>query len=104
MLLTEYTHAPLAASGLDARIMFASAGLEVIHLHLEPGEQITEHINPVEVIACLIEGEAELIVDGQATRMPLFSVARIPGNANRGLANKGIAAAHLLMIKIMQST
>lgn len=54
---------------------------------VDPGSAIPEHDHPHEQIACILEGEFELTINGVTQTLGPGSVAVIPGNApHRGRA------------------
>jgi quercetin dioxygenase-like cupin family protein len=55
--LSEASKVPINHEGY---FMHSSPALEIIHLCLQPGQDIPQHANPFEVVACLIKGEVIL--------------------------------------------
>ena len=91
--------APKVPHDLEGYIMHSSSSLEVIHLCLHPGQIIARHPNPFDVVACVIEGEVELNMGDNQTKLALYDVVEIKKNADRGFTNKGTSKARLLILK-----
>jgi len=43
--------------GIDARILWESEHLQLVHITLKPGEKLKKHITPVNVIFYVLEGK-----------------------------------------------
>lgn len=79
--------------------MHKSNSLEVIHLCLSPGQQIQQHANSSEVIACLIEGEVTLHMQTDSFLLNRYDVVEIEKDVLRGFTNDGAKMARLLILK-----
>lgn len=91
--------APKVPFNLEGFIMHTSPSLEVIHLCLKPGQEIAQHSNPFDVVACVIEGEVVLTMDENHTHLSKFDVAEVEKNLNRGFQNHGVLDVRLLILK-----
>lgn len=60
MDITKLNQAPKVSFNLDGHIMANHADVEIIHLHLKPGEKVDKHTNPFDVIFYVLEGKAML--------------------------------------------
>jgi quercetin dioxygenase-like cupin family protein len=100
MKTTSLTNAPKVPIDLEGYIMHVSPSLEVIHLCLQPGESVSQHPNPFDVVACLVEGEVNLDMGENHTRLQLYDVSEIEKNVPRGFTNTGKTKARLLILKI----
>lgn len=91
--------APKVPFDIEGYIMHSSNSLEVIHLCLQPGQKITPHANPFDVVACLVEGEVTLHIGEMESRLNLWDVVEIEKGLMRGFSNLGSSVARLLILK-----
>lgn len=91
--------APKVAFNLEGYIIHSSSGLEVIHLCLQPGQDIPQHANAFDVVACLIKGEVMLNMGESKIKLAEYDVAEIEKNVERGFVNTGMSEARLLILK-----
>ena len=91
--------APRVPFDLEGYIMHSSLTLEVIHLILQPGQVVSQHSSPFNVVVSLIEGEAALIMSTNETRLTLYDVVEIEMNSDRGFINSGTTISRLLIPK-----
>ncbi|NVO18383.1 MAG: cupin domain-containing protein [Bacteroidetes bacterium] len=99
MIPATLSTAPKVQSGLDAYKMYVSKDLEVVHLHLAPGEKIDLHINPVDVVFCIIEGEALLETPNEKVSLKKHDVIEIKAGIERGMKNHSRHELRLLVLK-----
>jgi quercetin dioxygenase-like cupin family protein len=99
MKTVSLSNAPKVPFNLDGFIMHSSGSLEVIHLCLQPGQNISPHTNPFDVVACLVEGEVTLHVEETEYKLGLWDVVEIEKQMSRGFSNDGSIVARLLIIK-----
>ena len=99
MKIVSLSNAPNVPFDIEAYIMHSSSSLEVIHLCLQPNENIAPHTNPFDVIACLVEGEVTLHIEGIESKLVLWDVVEIEKQMSRGFSINGNAVARLLIIK-----
>ncbi len=100
IIITHLESAPRVPFNLDGRIMYTAAKIELVHVTLNPGEKISLHTNPFEVIFYPLEGELCLLVENQSIDIKPFSCISIPAGIHRGLENKHSSKAQVLAIKI----
>jgi quercetin dioxygenase-like cupin family protein len=100
---TTLDTAAIIQASLKAYKMHQSAGLEIVHLHLLPGESIPLHSNPVDVIFCILEGSGSLDLSDEIITLEKFDVIHIPAGMDRGMNNIGSLDLRLLVIKKINS-
>jgi quercetin dioxygenase-like cupin family protein len=88
-------------AGFEAYKMYSSENLDIVHLHLKAGEKIPVHSNPVDVIFCIIEGSAQLEVNGSLENLDKFDVIPVKAGIDRGMSNISKRDLRLLVIKKM---
>jgi len=84
---------------LDGYIMHSSSSLEVIHLCLQPGQEILQHTNPFDVVVSLINGDVTLHQDDNKIQLTLYDTVELEKNLSRGFSNHGNKEARLLILK-----
>lgn len=99
MKINRFKTSPAVSPTLDARIMHTSPTLEVVNLHLLPGQSIAQHVNNFDVVMCLIEGNVTIESGNESHFLETLDVIEIPGGLQRGVINSGNADARLLVIK-----
>ena len=86
---------------VDARKILERNDIELIRMHIAPGESIDDHINPLPVVFYIMTGEAVLTFEGEEHIVNGESTIEIPAYKNRGIANKSNKNLELLVIKIL---
>ena len=99
MKIVSLAEAPKVPLNLEGYIMHSSLSLEVVHLCLQPGQDIPQHVNTFDVVACLIKGNVSLNTGENKTRLALYDMVEIEKNADRGFENSGTDEARLLILK-----
>ena len=84
---------------LEGYKMHSSSSLDVIHLCLRPGEDMPQHPNQSDVVACLIKGEVTLNMGEDKIQLSLYDTVEIEKNTDRGFANNGTGEARLIIMK-----
>jgi quercetin dioxygenase-like cupin family protein len=99
MKITRFTEAPMKSPSLDARVMHTSGTLEVVHLHLFPGQEVPQHVNPIDAILCLIEGQVTCKTGDKSFIINLFDTLEIAAGEQRGLFNHTVSDVRILVLK-----
>jgi quercetin dioxygenase-like cupin family protein len=99
MKIVSLAEAPKVPLNIEGYFMYSSSSLEVIHLCLQPGQDIPKHANSFDVVACLIKGDVSLFTGENKTRLELYDMVEIEKNADRGFENSGTDEARLLIMK-----
>ena len=99
MKINTLTNAAKVPFDVEGYLMHTSATLELIHLCLQPGQAIPPHSNPIDIVACLVEGEATLQTDKIQVKLELYAVVEIEKDVERGFTNNGKSEARLLIMK-----
>jgi quercetin dioxygenase-like cupin family protein len=99
MRINTLKTAPKVRFNIEGYVMHTSASLEVIHLCLQPGQAIPLHSNPFDVVACLVEGEATLLMGEKQVKLGLYDMAEIEKDDERGFLNSGILETRILILK-----
>lgn len=99
MKIVSLSDAPKVPLNIEGYKIHSSASLEVIHLCLQPGQQIPQHANPFDVIVSLIKGEVTLNVDENKIQLAVYDTTEINKGMDRGFINSGTEEARLIIIK-----
>jgi len=91
--------APMVQANLDAKKMYSSKELEIVHLHLNPLEKIPVHKNSVTVLFCVLEGVGTLTCGNDNSELYQYDVVEIPAGIERGLTNSSSGDLRVLVIK-----
>jgi len=100
MKITRLHEAPKVDYALDGHIVAQHNKLEVVHLHLKPGEKIEKHSNPVDVIFYVLEGKAMLESDTERILILKDQSIAIAAGLNRGIDNISVSDFKVLVMKI----
>ena len=83
----------------DAWLLFGFDQLEVIRLHMAPGDSMENHINEWRIIFFVLRGTGSLDVEGEVFNLgPEQSIA-VEAGKNRFWSNKGAQSMELLVMK-----
>ncbi len=85
---------------LDGRKMFTNDKVELIHLTLKPGEEIASHANPFDVIFFILEGEGEILFEGEKFKALPNASIYIEKDKQRGMRNRDNTVFRVLVVKI----
>lgn len=97
---TTLSNAPKVPFNLDGRVMFSSVKVEMVHLTLNPGEEIPVHTNPFAVVFYLLQGELILRVDEEEVLLRPDMAISVEPNLSRGLYNASKMPSRVLVVKI----
>jgi len=99
MNIVSLSNAPKIPLNLEGYKMHSSSSLEVIHLCLQPGQEIPQHANQFDVVVCLIKGEVSLNIGETKTQLALYDTVEVEKDMDRGFENYGTEKARLIIMK-----
>lgn len=99
MKINRFKTSPAISPTIDAHVMHTSPTLEVVNLHLVPGQAIAQHVNNFDVVMCLIEGNVTIESESERHLLETHDVIEIQGGIQRGVVNTGTEDARLLVLK-----
>lgn len=102
MKIVTPENAPIVSANLNGRIIYAGEENQIIHLSLEPNEEIPLHKNNVQVTFYVLEGSAKLTLGSKSYQLERDNSITIPANADRALKNTGPTIFRQLVIKNMK--
>ena len=103
MKVTELKSASKVPFNLDGRILFSQENVEIIHLTLQPGEEIDIHKNPVDVLFWVLNGVATLTVEEKEFVFGKNNLIEVGSKENRGWKNKGNEIFEILVVKLLDN-
>lgn len=74
--------------------------VELVHLTLQPNDQIPLHANPFDVFFHVVAGTGILKLEGEEKTISASDTAFIPKDALRGLQNNGNEELKVLVVKV----
>jgi quercetin dioxygenase-like cupin family protein len=101
LLISDLQTSPVVPIHIEAHKLFTSGKTELIHLNFKPGEFMEKHVNPVDVIFYILEGNGTLEVENQAVEGQIGRCIFVPAGIERRWMNTGTAELKLLVIKIL---
>jgi quercetin dioxygenase-like cupin family protein len=99
MKISSLDTTPAISPALDAHIMHTSSTLEVVHLHLMPGQVIPQHVKDIDAVMCLMEGSVTIESENEKYSLQKFDLIEIPKGVQRGVVNSGDGDARILVLK-----
>ena len=88
----------------DAWLLFNFDKLEVIRLHLSPGESMENHINEWRIIFFVLRGAGSLDVEGEVYELGEEESIAVKAGKERFWSNRGDQSLELLVIKTRDET
>jgi quercetin dioxygenase-like cupin family protein len=99
MKIVSLSNAQKVHLNIEGYKVHTSSTLEVIHLCLQPGQDIPPHANQFVVVVCLIKGGVTLDMGDNKIQLALYDTVEIEKDINRGFANYGTEEARLIIMK-----
>jgi mannose-6-phosphate isomerase-like protein (cupin superfamily) len=78
--------------------VYLDDNVQIVLMHLEPGEDIGEETHPADQTTFFVSGEGQAVVDGSRTKVVDNRVIVIPKGAKHNIINKGDAPLKLFSI------
>jgi quercetin dioxygenase-like cupin family protein len=97
--ICRYQDAPVAMQRPEGRKMFTSDRIGIVHLTLKPGETVSRHINPFDVVFYVLSGEGTLEADGESYKATENTCLEVAPGVERGWINTGTSDLTILVIK-----
>lgn len=78
--------------------VYLDKNIQIVLMHLEPGEEIGEETHPADQTTFFVSGEGQAVVDGSRTKVVENRVVVIPKGAKHNIINKGDGPLKLFSI------
>ncbi|MHC1702319.1 MAG: cupin domain-containing protein [Tenuifilaceae bacterium] len=85
---------------LNGRKMYIGEKTEIVHLTLNPGEEIALHANPFDVFFFFIEGSGIVYFEETTNKVEANTTVFIEKEKQRGMKNSGTGILRVLVVKI----
>jgi len=89
---------------LDGRILFSSGEYELIHLTLQPGEEVEIHKQPFDVIFYVMEGRGTLMAGNDRIEVASDTAVLVASGVLRTWKNTGGIPLRILVNKLLTKT
>ena len=104
--MPDYTKLQLADSpkvsfNLDGRILYSSDKYQLIHLAMRPGEEMEMHVQPMDVLFFVVEGEGSLIIGEEVVRAAANMTIHVKAGSSRAWKNSGEQTLKILVNKLL---
>ncbi|HSW67269.1 MAG TPA: hypothetical protein VLH16_01675 [Bacteroidales bacterium] len=102
--LTSLQNAPRVPFRFDGRKLHSSNQIEVIHVHLKPGETTPTFTADCDVFVWVGNGEAMIETNTMKAHVEAGTFIEVKRDVDRSIANFGAVPLELLIIKVFDST
>ncbi len=89
----------LELPGITGRSLHIKGNMELVHLELEHGKLIQEHVLPLHVIFFILEGQATFNIDSDYYTLERNQYIEVLPNIKRAVYNKSKENLKILVIK-----
>jgi mannose-6-phosphate isomerase-like protein (cupin superfamily) len=100
MKITSLDSASKVPFNLDGHKMYSGDKVEIVHLSLKPGEEISLHANPIDVVFFILEGSGTIFFEGESFNVSANNSIYIEKDKQRGMRNSSEDIFRVLVIKI----
>lgn len=100
MTIQNLNNSPKVPFDLDGYILHSENKLELVHLKLKPGENLSKHKNPFDVIFYVVQGSGILTVENDSYELSANDTTKITSDKNRRWENTGDQDLRILVIKL----
>ncbi len=87
------------AHGVDVRELLSTEHAQVMHITLQPGEELKRHITPVDVFFYILEGTGIVEIGDEQREVSADMLVESPAHIPHKLANPGVAPFRFLVAK-----
>lgn len=101
MKIVSLLNAPKVPLNIEGYKVHSSSSLDVIHLCLQPGQDIPQHANHFDVVVSVIEGGVTLNMGEDKIQLSLYDTVEIEKDMDRGFTNYGTEEARMIIMKIL---
>ena len=97
----QLADAPKVPFNHDGRILYLSDKYQLVHLTMQPGEEMEVHTQPMDVIFFVAEGEGSLIIGDEVVRAAANMTIYVKAGSPRGWKNTGGQTLRILVNKLL---
>ncbi len=101
MKITSYLDNPKMNNphGVDAKMLHSSEHVQVVHMHLKPGQSLKRHTTPVDVFFYVLEGEGYVEIGEEKVLVYKDQLIDSPKGIPHCLYNEGDKDFRVLVVK-----
>jgi quercetin dioxygenase-like cupin family protein len=89
---------------VDVRPLYDKPEVQVMHITLQPGEQLKPHLTPVDVFFFVLEGSPDILVGDERKTIPTGILVESPKNIVHCLYNSSDDQARIMVVKAPKPT
>jgi len=106
MKMFEIKHAQRQPNphGVDARKLYDTEHAQVMHLTLEPGDQLKRHMTPVDVFFYVLEGKGIVEIGEEKNEVGPDTLIESPARIPHCWYNWGSETLRILVTKVPRAT
>ena len=106
MKITKVSETPIKETvhKVDTRMIYDKDSAQVVHIKLEPGENLKPHITPVDVFFFVIEGTPEIMVGKDTNKIEANTLVESPKDIPHCIYNKSDKIVRVLVVKAPKPT
>lgn len=99
MIVTKVNEAPAKGTKhqVDTRMIYDSGELQLMHIHLNPGEALKPHHTTVDVVFYILEGAPDVLVGNEKSRVSAHMLVEGPKNIVHCIYNDSDQPARILL-------
>ncbi len=101
MKITDWTKQEIKDTPhkVDVRLLYEKNEAQVMHIHLQPGEALKQHITPVDVFFFVLEGTPTIQVGNEKQEVKVNILVESPKDIVHCLYNHSDKPARILVVK-----
>jgi mannose-6-phosphate isomerase-like protein (cupin superfamily) len=101
--IVPFSSAPRVPFRFEGRILYVSDGYELIHLTLQPGEEMAMLTQPMDVVFFVVEGTGTLKYGDESTVAGENTTIKVGSGVNRAWSNTGKGPLRVLVNKLLNN-
>ena len=78
--------------------VFRDAKVQIVLMNIPAGEEIGMETHPADQTTFIVEGEAQVVIDGHSTKATPNHLVVVPKGAEHNIVNKGTGALKLFSV------
>ncbi len=106
MKITDWTKQEIreTAHKVDVRLLYETDAAQVMHINLQPGEELKPHYTPVDVFFFVVEGNPTILVGDVKKEVGINMLVESPKDIVHCLYNYSDKPARILVVKTPKPT
>ena len=88
---------------IQAKKLLESPQATVVHMALNPGENLKSHVTPVDVFFYILEGEPTIEIGDEREKVSADSLIESPAGIPHCVYNESATSARFLVVKLIES-